>query len=97
MNTEPKFARVDTWAVTTPGALIGYIADEQDAAVAFVVRRKELFHDGTFIQMMQIIQIPNGHVLETIDRIPSFPEGLRNDKVLVSTTLTKLMEAGLVK
>ena len=93
MNNEPEFAKVGTWCITTPGALIGYIADEQDAAIAFVVEGKEQFDDGTFIQLMSIIQVPNGHVLETVTAtIEEY-----GSKVMVSKTLTKLIEAGLVK
>lgn len=93
MNTEPEFARVGTWCITTPGALIGYIADEQDAAVAFAVEGKEQFDDGTFVQFMSVIQVPNGHVGETIDHVREN----YGDGILISKMLTKLMEAGLVR
>lgn len=95
MSNKPEFAQVGTWCITTPGALIGYIADEQDAAIAFVVKDKEQFDDGTFIQLMVIIQVPDGHVQEMIDHMRCLPDEYSN--IMISKTLTKLMEAGLVK
>lgn len=93
MNDEPEFARIGTWAITTPGAFIGYVADEQNAAIAFVVEGKEQFDDGTFIQLTSVIQIPNGHVQETIDHVRE----THGDKTMISKMLVKLMEAGLVR
>jgi len=91
MIKEPEFAQIGMQCITTPGAFIGYIADEQDAAIAFVVKERNSFNDGTFAQLMLVLQVPNGHVQETIKR-------LRIDgEPLISKTLTKLIEAGLVK
>jgi len=91
MSNEPEFAQIGMQCITTPGAFIGYIADEQDAAILFIVEEKQQFDDGTFIQLMSIIQIPNGHVQETIEH------ARKDSEPLISKTLTELMKAGLVK
>ena len=78
-----------SWHAMTLGQLISIMVDSgSDPAVLMRVANDEPVIDGSFIRHLEVIMIPNGRVVETING---------NVTETVHKVLMKLIESGLVK
>lgn len=54
----------DQWFLLSMGMFIGLIVDGADVAVAYRVTNDKMFDDNTCARTMQVVLLPNGHVME---------------------------------
>ena len=75
------------WYAGTLGHLVSLLIDEQDTAALFRVVEDEPVEDGVFVRRLEVVLVPDGHVLEQMHR-----HGVER----AHKTLAALMSAGKV-
>ena len=77
----------EQWRMDTVGDFISRLIDDGDAAIMFrTTNKSKLDKDGFFVRTMEIVSIPQGHVIEHVKQCET-----------MGHRLYRFIEEGLVK